>query len=165
MLTLKRIDWIYCSTCGGVELFKWNIVFTVRTENFHWPCEHSTTELRATSHITNNSPPETYPGYNMTGWLGSSVVECSHGHRKALGSSPGRATIFHLLHIDTTCVALSWSRNKQHTPSYAYLVNQIYFKSWGYVCTKNSAKELVWPHKTGYTAVDMVNSYPLTPSL
>ena len=37
---------------------------------------------------------------DMTGWLGSSVVECSHGQRKALGSSPGRATIFHLLHID-----------------------------------------------------------------
>ena len=36
---------------------------------------------------------------DMTGWLGSSVVECSHGQRKALGSSPGRATIFHLLHM------------------------------------------------------------------
>ena len=34
---------------------------------------------------------------DMTGWLGRSVVECSHGQRKALGSSPGRATIFHLL--------------------------------------------------------------------
>ena len=33
----------------------------------------------------------------MTGWLGSSVVECSHGQGKALGSSPGRATLFHLL--------------------------------------------------------------------
>jgi len=27
------------------------------------------------------------------------VVECSHGQRKALGSSPGRATIFHLLQM------------------------------------------------------------------
>ena len=27
-------------------------------------------------------------------WLGSSVVECSHGKREALGSSPGRATFF-----------------------------------------------------------------------
>ena len=35
----------------------------------------------------------------MTGWLGSSVVVYSHGQRKALGSSPGRATMFHLLHI------------------------------------------------------------------
>ena len=34
---------------------------------------------------------------DMTGWLGSSVV-VSHGQLKALGSSPGRATIFHLLH-------------------------------------------------------------------
>ena len=36
---------------------------------------------------------------DMTGWLGSSVVECSHCQRKALGSNPGRATIFHLLHV------------------------------------------------------------------
>ena len=35
----------------------------------------------------------------MTGWLGSSVVDCSHGKRKNLGSSPGRATILHLLQI------------------------------------------------------------------
>ena len=35
----------------------------------------------------------------VTGWLGSSVVECSHGHQKALGSSPIWATIFHLLHM------------------------------------------------------------------
>ena len=35
----------------------------------------------------------------MAGWLGSSVVECSHGQRNALGSSPGRATIVHLLHL------------------------------------------------------------------
>ena len=35
----------------------------------------------------------------MTGWFGSSVVECLHGQRKALGSSPGRATIFHLLQL------------------------------------------------------------------
>ena len=35
----------------------------------------------------------------MSGWLCSSVVECSHGQRKALRSSPGRATIFHLLHM------------------------------------------------------------------
>ena len=27
-------------------------------------------------------------------WLGSSVVECSHGKRETLGSSPGRATFF-----------------------------------------------------------------------
>ena len=31
---------------------------------------------------------------DMTGWLGSSVVECSHGQRKALGSITGRATLF-----------------------------------------------------------------------
>ena len=36
---------------------------------------------------------------DMTGWLDSSVVECLHGQRKALGSSPGRATIFHLLQM------------------------------------------------------------------
>ena len=36
---------------------------------------------------------------DMTGRLGSSVVECSHGQRKALGSSPGRATLFHLLQM------------------------------------------------------------------
>ena len=43
---------------------------------------------------------------DMTGWLGSSVVECLHGQRKALGSSPVRATIFHLLHENqATC---SW---------------------------------------------------------
>ena len=35
---------------------------------------------------------------DMTGWLGSSVVECSHSQQKALGSNPGRATMFHLLH-------------------------------------------------------------------
>jgi len=35
----------------------------------------------------------------MTGWLGNSVVECSHGQQKALGSSSGRATTFHLLHM------------------------------------------------------------------
>ena len=29
----------------------------------------------------------------MTGWLGSSVVECSHDQQKALGLSLGRATI------------------------------------------------------------------------
>ena len=39
---------------------------------------------------------------DMTGWLGSSVGECSHGQRKALGSIPGRATIFHLLHFHFT---------------------------------------------------------------
>ena len=27
-------------------------------------------------------------------WLGSSVIECSHGKRETLGSSPGRATFF-----------------------------------------------------------------------
>ena len=27
-------------------------------------------------------------------WLGSSVVECSHGKRETLGSSPGRAAFF-----------------------------------------------------------------------
>ena len=27
-------------------------------------------------------------------WLGSSVVECTHGKRKTLGSSPDRATFF-----------------------------------------------------------------------
>jgi len=31
------------------------------------------------------------------------------------------------------------------------------------LCTENTAKELVWPHKTGYTIVGMVNSYPKTP--
>ena len=36
---------------------------------------------------------------DMTGWLGSSVVECLHGQRKALGSSPGLTTIFHLLQM------------------------------------------------------------------
>ena len=36
---------------------------------------------------------------DMTGWLGSSVVESSHGQRKALCSSPGRATMFHLLQM------------------------------------------------------------------
>ena len=143
--------------CGSTGARTQGLSLTVRTL-YHWAVEPP-------GHITNNSPPETYPGYNMTGWLGSSVVECSHGQRNTLGSSPGRATLFHLLHIDTTCVALYWSRNKQHTRSYAYLVKQIYFKSGGYVCTKNSAKELVWPHKTGHTAVDMVNSYPLTPSV
>ena len=35
----------------------------------------------------------------MIGWLGSSVVACSHGRRKALGSSPGLATLFHLLQM------------------------------------------------------------------
>ena len=34
---------------------------------------------------------------DMTVWLGSSVVECSHGQQKTLGSSPSQATIFHLL--------------------------------------------------------------------
>jgi len=36
MLNLKRIDLINCSTCGGVELFTWNIVFTVRTETVYF---------------------------------------------------------------------------------------------------------------------------------
>ena len=27
-------------------------------------------------------------------WLGNSVVECSHGKRETLGSSPGRAAFF-----------------------------------------------------------------------
>ena len=35
---------------------------------------------------------------DMTGWLGGSVLECSHGQQKTLGLSPGRATIFYLLH-------------------------------------------------------------------
>ena len=35
----------------------------------------------------------------MAGWLDSSVVECSHSQRKALGLSPGQATIFHLLRL------------------------------------------------------------------
>ena len=35
----------------------------------------------------------------MTWWLGSLVVECSHGQRKAMGSSPGRATSIHLLQM------------------------------------------------------------------
>ena len=37
----------------------------------------------------------------MTGWLGSSVVECSHGQQKTLGLSASRATIFHLLQLDS----------------------------------------------------------------
>ena len=36
---------------------------------------------------------------DMTGWLDSSVVEGSHGQRKALGSGSGRTTIFHLLQM------------------------------------------------------------------
>ena len=42
---------------------------------------------------------------DMTGWLCSSVVECSHCQRKALGSSPGRATIFHLLQLKSWIVS------------------------------------------------------------
>ena len=35
----------------------------------------------------------------MTGWFGSSVVERLHRQRKPLGSSPCRASIFHLLQM------------------------------------------------------------------
>ena len=51
---------------------------------------------------------------DMTGWLGSSVVECSHSQRKALASSPGQATIFHLLQF--------YCKNKE---SLKYLSSQI----------------------------------------
>ena len=41
-------------------------------------------------------------------WLGSSVI-VSHGQRKALGSSTGRATIFHLLHYSgSSSWRVSW---------------------------------------------------------
>ena len=54
---------------------------------------------------------------DMTGWLGSSVVECSHVQRKALGSSAGRTSIFHLLHVDTLSnllMAHDWDSQATH---------------------------------------------------
>ena len=63
----------------------------------------------------------------MTGWLGSSVVECSHGQRKALGSSPGRATMFHLLH-HIFCNAFVHVIYSVVSGQYSYTINVVDIK-------------------------------------
>jgi len=63
------------------------------------------------------------------------------------------------LSIDTKFVALPWSRSQQHLLNYAQLLKTWYFKDWYYACTKNSAKELVWPHKTGYRVIGILLAF------
>ena len=49
------------------------------------------------------------------------MVECSHGQRKALGSSPGRATLFHLLHRHTRKTKVAVIENTNMIYAFYYM--------------------------------------------
>ena len=58
---LSIVSFILGAICN-----RWKIVARpgLKPRVIHWPCEHYHWATKLPGHITNNFPPETYPGYN-----------------------------------------------------------------------------------------------------